>query len=204
MKKIYLNLFICILVCFLSGCSSQMFIESNVSTECVESQLKNQNLIDSGRYYRIYQEDITNVNYDILNANGEVVLSETTDRPLIIKMINDDIIDISIGMGSGITTHKYYSVRHNLFSETFSYVFATSNELIAYIEIPKEQPLNGRKVVVRNAFDKEEFFKEFQLDFSDVDTPVIQASFSDDDSVLQITYLSGSEQVEISKSISIK
>ena len=155
-------------------------------------------IIDSGTYYRIYKGNINQVCYDIYNSDGEIVLSEKTDRPLEINMINDDIIDIKIGMGTGITIHKYYSVGENIFSQQFSYVLSNSDQLIAYIDVPKEKPLENRKVIVQNIFDKSLFYKEFQLDFSNVDTPVIESDFSKDGASLQLTYLSGEEQTQIS------
>lgn len=62
---------------------------------------------------------------------------------------------------------------------------------------PKKS-LENRKVVVQNIFDKSLFYKDFQLDFSNVDTPVIEAIFSKGGASLQLTYLSGGEQTQIS------
>ncbi|MFR6298733.1 MAG: hypothetical protein ACLUML_05835 [Acutalibacteraceae bacterium] len=51
--------------------------------------------------------------------------------------------------------------------------------------------MENRKVVVQNIFDKSLFYEEFKLDFSNVDTPVIEAKFSKDGASLLLTYLSG-------------
>lgn len=80
-------------------------------------------------------------------------------------MISDDTIDIGIGMGTGITIHKYYNANENTFSEEFTNVLTNSDKLIAYIEVSKENPLENRKVVVQNIFDKSLFYEEFKLDF---------------------------------------
>lgn len=189
MKK-YLCLLVCVLFCFISACSPYKNALNN-EPEQIE-------IVDSGTYYRIYKENINQVCYDIYNVEGEIVLSEKTDRPLEINMINDGIIDIEIGMGTGITMHKYYSVGENIFSQKFSYVLSNLDKLIAYIDVPKQKPLENRKVIVQNIFDKSLFYKEFQLDFSNVDTPVIEAEFSKDGASLQLTYLSGEEQTQIS------
>lgn len=184
------------LFCFISACSPY----NNISN----SEPKQMEIIDSGKYYRIYRGSINQVCYDIYNSEGEVVLSEKTDRPLEINMINDDIIDIEIGMGTGIIIHKYYSIGDNIFSQEFPYVLSNLDKLIAYIDVPKEKPLENRKVIVQNIFDKSLFYKEFQLDFSNVDTPVIEAKFSKDGESLQLTYLSGEEQTQISSTYAIK
>lgn len=189
MKK-YLYLLVFALFCFISACSPY----NNISN----SEPKQMEIIDSGTYYRIYKGNITQVCYDIYNLDGEIVLSEKTDRSLKINMINDDIIDIETGMGTGIIIHKYYSVGENIFSQEFQYVLSNSDKLIAYIDAPKEKPLENRKVIVQNIFDKSLFYKEFRLDFSNVDTPAIEAKFSKDGVSLQLTYLSGEEQTQIS------
>ena len=155
-------------------------------------------IIDSGTYYRIYKGNINQVCYDIYNSDGEIVLSEKTDRPLEINMINDDIIDIKIGMGTGITIHKYYDVDENVFSQEFQYVLSNLEQLIAYVDVPKANPLENRKVIVRNIFDKQLFYKEYELDFSYVDTPVIEAKFSRDGAALHLTYLSGEQKTQVS------
>ena len=71
-------------------------------------------------------------------------------------------------------------------------------KLIAYIDVSKDQPMENRKVIVQNIFDKSILYKEFQLDFSDVDTPVTEAKFSKNGAALHLTYLSGEEQTQIS------
>ena len=189
MKK-YLYLLVCVLFCFIFACSTY---NNTVNNESEQTET-----IASGAYYRIYKGNINQVCYNIYNSEGEIVLSEKTDRPLEINMINDDIVDIEIGMGTGITIHKYYGVGENIFSQEFLYVLSNLDQLIAYIDVPKEKPLENRKVIVQNIFNKNLFYKEFQLDFSNVDTPVIEAKFSKDGESLQLTYLSGEEQTQIS------
>ena len=143
------------------------------------------------------------VYYNIYNKKGETVLSEETSRPLKINMINDSIVDIGIGMGTGITVHKYYDANQDLFSQEYTYVVANRNELIAYIAIPEKNPMENRKIVVQNVFDKNLFCKEFPMDFSKVDTPVVKAEFSEDGKSLQITYLSGEEKTEITETLNL-
>lgn len=185
----------------MSACSPYKNALNNEPEQIEINEPEQIEIIDSGTYYRIYRGNIhqvCQVCYDIYNFEGEIVLSEKTDRPLKINMINDDIIDIAIGMGTGITIHKYYSVGENIFSQEFTYVLSNLDNLIAYIDVPKEKPFENRKVVVQNIFDKSLFYKEFQLDFSHVHTPVIEAKFSKDGASLQLTYLSGEKQTQIS------
>lgn len=185
MKK-YLYILLPVFFCFLTACSPY-------------SNLKQTQIIDSGKYYRIYKENDNQVRYEIYNPEGKIALSEKTDRPIEINMISDDTIDIGICMGTGITIHKYYNANENTFSEEFTNVLTNSDKLIAYIEVSKETPLENRKVVVQNIFDKSLFYEEFKLDFSNVDTPVIEAEFSKDGASLLLTYLSGEKQTQTSE-----
>jgi len=189
--KKYLYLFVCVLFCCLSACSPY-------------NDSKQLEIIDSGTYYRIYHEVLTQVRYEIYNREGEVVLSDKTSRPLRINMINDDIIEIRIGAGSGVILRQYYSVSKNVFSQVFQNVFSNSDELIAYITIPKRKTMESRIVVVQNIFDKSLFYKEFQLELSNViGSPITKAEFSKDGTSLQVTYLSGEDQTQVSTTLDL-
>lgn len=160
------------------------------------------NTIEKAQYYSIFKGDNpTEVTYEIYGSDGKTVFSETTDRPLSITIIDENTVDISKGEGTGLTLHKYYSVTQDKFSQEFSYVICSSNDLIAYIDISEESPLKNRKVVVQNIFNEEGFYKEFQLDFSHVDTPVVNGEFNEDCSELNITYLSGGTQTQITEDL---
>ena len=155
------------------------------------------------KYIMALDEGTTSCRCILYNKKGETVLSEETSRPLKINMINDSIVDIGIGMGTGIAVHKYYDANQDLFSQEYTYVVANRNELIAYIAIPEKNPMENRKIVVQNVFDKNLFCKEFPMDFSKVDTPVVKAEFSEDGKSLQITYLSGEEETEITETLNL-
>ena len=76
--------------------------------------------------------------------------------------------------------------------------------MIAYINVPKENSLQDRTIVVQNIFDEEEYFKEFELNLSPADTPVIEGNFNKDMSEINITYLCGESQEEVSQSLNLK
>ena len=196
MKK-YFYLLLSILIVFLSSCNPNNDFSDSSLDSFKESE--GNTIIDSEEFYCIYKNNGTQVYYNIYNKNGEIVLNETTEHPLKINMLSDDIVNIEIGMGTGITTHKYYNIEKNIFSKEFSYVISDFEELVAYIDISKENPLENRRIIVQNIFDDKLFYKEFQLEFSNVDTPVIDSTFSNDGTSLTVTYLSGEKQMEISE-----
>ena len=106
MKK-YLYLLVCIFFCFMSACSPY---KNTVNNEPEQIEI-----IDSGTYYRIYKGNINQVCYDIYNSDGEIVLSEKTDRPLEINMINDYRRDYSISNGASIFNDNFASAREVLY-----------------------------------------------------------------------------------------
>ena len=151
------------------------------------------------KYYKIEKLELTKVRYYIYDSNGNIVLSDETDRPLDISMLGDNIVDICIGMGTGISIHKYYDIENNRFSEEYSYVAASSENLVAYIDTSMEKPLFNRVLVVRDIFDKNIFYKSFVLDFSPtVDDPIVSATFTDGESELEVIYLSERPPVPLS------
>ena len=192
MKRV-LCLIICVVFGFMSACSPYKEINQDKRLE----------ILDSGKYYCIYKENITKVLYVIYNSNGEVVLSEETGRPLKINMLNDDIVDIEIGLGTGLSKHTYYSVSKDVFSQEFTYVLASFHEMISYIDVSFEKPFENRRVIVQNIFDKSLFYEEYQLNFSKIDTPVIQAEFLENATLLQLIYLCGESQVETSITLNL-
>ena len=157
------------------------------------------------QYYKIEEIELTKVRYYIYDSDGNVVLSDETDRPLDISMLGDNIVDICIGMGSGISIHKYYDVQSNRFSEEYTYVAATSGNLVAYIDTSMEDPMTNRVLVVRDIFDKNTFYKSFGLDFSPtVHDPIESASFTDGEAELEVVYLSERPPVSLSITIPIR
>ena len=158
--------------------------------------------VEGTKYYKIEYLLLTTVRYSIYDSNGTVVLCEETDRPLEISMLGEDIVDICIGMGTGINVHKYYDVQNNRFSEEYSYVAASSGNLVAYIE---GNSLSDRELVVRDIFDKNVFYKSFGLDFSPtVHDPIEAAIFTNGEAELNLVYLSERPPVSLSVTLPIR
>ncbi len=170
-----------------------------MATVIIFSSCSQKDVVDSGKNYKIYKTNLTEVNYQIFNNKNEVVLHEQTDRPLKINIIDDGILDIAKGMGTGITVHKYYDTEKDVFSNEFMYVLGAYKNIISYIEISDKMPRENRKIVFRNIFEPEFYREEFVLNFANVDTPVIVANFSEDGKSFTVKYLSGNEQKEVTE-----
>lgn len=199
MKK-YLCLLFCVLLCFLSACSSA----DNFAVDlCKQSNRKE--IIDSGECYRIYKGKLNTEYYEIYNSDGEIVFFEETNRPLSIDMLNSSIVDISVGMGTGITQHTYYNAEQDIFSDDFTYVLCSKDNMIAYVGISMEDSSNNRTLIVQNIFSKDDFYKEFTDVFSKTnrfDLSSVDGEFSDDFSEL-IVYYSDDSEVPISKTFQL-
>ena len=153
------------------------------------------------QYYKIEKKVLTKVRYYIYDSDGNTVLSDETDRPLDISMLGDNIVDICIGMGTGISVHKYYDVQNNRFSEEYTYVAASSGNLVAYID---GDSMQDRRLIVRDIFNKNIFYKSFELDFSQTVYPIESASFTDGEAELDIVYLSERSAVSLSMTLPIR
>ncbi len=152
-------------------------------------------------YYKIEKLELTTVRYTIYDAKGNVVLTEQTDRPLEISMLGEKVVDICIGMGTGLSVHKYYNVEENCFSQEYTYVAAATENLVAYID---GSSLEDRKLVVRDIFDAELFCREFALDFSETMTnPLIEARFTNDEIGLDLAYYTEKTPVKVTQTLPI-
>lgn len=161
--------------------------------------------IESTKYYKIEKLRLTTVRYTVYDSNGSVVLREETDRPLKISMLNESVLDIRIGMGSGIVVHKYYDTQNNRFSEEYDSVAATSGNLVAYIDCSMEDPMKNRRLVIRDIFDKNAFYKTFKPSFApDNPTPVLSAEFTEGEAGLEITYYAEWDWMPVTTLLSVR
>lgn len=192
---------ICIFLLFLTACSVSK--SSNSSIFSRNDSAIERTLIESSDYYKLYDNTLSET-LEIYNNKGELVRTITTEEPISITMLNKSIIDISIGKGTGLTKHTYYSVKLDDFSDDFSYVICASNELIAYIGISKDG-LDNKTLIVQNIFNENRYYKEFIGAFDQVDTYELSSmsgEFSQDFSTLTVHYYMKNQQ-QISKSFNL-
>lgn len=192
---------ICIFLLFLTACSASN--SSNSSIFSRNDAAIERSLIESSDYYKLYDNTLSET-LEIYNSKGELVRTITTEEPISITMLNKSIIDISIGKGTGLTKHTYYSVKLDDFSDDFSYVICASNELIAYVGISKDG-LDNKTLIVQNIFNENRYYKEFIGAFDQVDTYELSSmsgEFSQDFSTLTVHYYLKNQQ-QISKSFNL-
>ena len=199
MKK-YLLIILSVMLCFMTACSNK----NNGDNGQVDNihVTKNQNLNDgkseeqtfpedvqiiiSEKYYKVGRKNF-DFYYHVYSSDGKVVLSGQTDRPLDICMSDNNIVNVSIGMGTGLVSQQYYSIDRDRVSNTYYYVAAYLGECIAYVD---GDTLENRVLKIENVFDKNEFYCEVPFDFALFDTPITKAEFSEDGKSLLVEYYS--------------
>ncbi|MCL2563353.1 MAG: hypothetical protein FWE08_04885 [Oscillospiraceae bacterium] len=179
-KKITLPVFF-IVILILFGCTAN----------------ENETIIENGSNYRIIETDEYSVlRYEIFNNNGEIIRSGTGQRIPSFRSISEDVLEVSVGAGTGTQTVQFYSAKNDIFSEVFDTPIVITNELIGLVRWSDDGVLN---LVVRDIFDTENYYSEFWLkDFSSVANPInalIQVEYLGMGRV-EITYLSGKNFVE--------
>ena len=154
------------------------------------------------KYYEIEHLGLARARYHIYNDNGDLVLTEETDRPLQITAIDRYILEIRIGMGTGISVCRYYDALNDRFSKEYTYVAAATLNFVAYLE---GTSLADRKLVVSDLFDEKVFYKEYSLDFSpNCHTPIQSAEFIAGDCELRLSYLAGAEEQSLDVTLTVR
>jgi len=162
----------------------------------------NEIAIENGYNFRVVRTNEDNENaipefrYEVFNNNGEIVRSGTGWRIPSFININENVLKISIGVGTGTQMVQFYSAKNDMFSEVFDTPIVITNELIGLLRWSDSDELN---LIVRDIFDIEIYYNEFLLEnFSSVANPIdalkgIEYLGNDK---LEVTYLSGEHFVE--------
>lgn len=173
-----------------------LFVLASLGTifTLAQANISDEKMMDSGKNFKVF--DISSNNnpeyrYEIYDNHGNIVKSEIAFRvePKITYSADRTLLSIQIGGGTGVFLTQYYDILKDLFSEIYDSPFAVKNRKVAYMELS-----NGNlELVVRDIFDKSEYYKGFKLNFSPVANPadaIINAKFLGE-STLEVTYLSG-------------
>lgn len=143
-------------------------------------------------HYELQMVGLGKYAYFIYDRDGNVVLSNTINRPVTISKCGDDIIDLCISYGTGTQGHTYYSITKNSLSVKYEFVVANTETLVAFID---GASLAERKLIVKNIFsdvpDEELVYQTFYLDFDvSMVMPIVSAKFLSADS-LELIYYDG-------------
>jgi len=154
-------------------------------------------IIESGLNYRIIkvgkdaENDVPKFRYEVFSNYGRVVREGIGWRVPTFRNINENLLKISIGVGTGIQMVQFYSAKNDAMSEVFNTPILITDELMGLL---RWYDANVITLVVRNIFDKEIYYNEFLLEnFAAVANPadaIIRVEYLGS-GVLEIIYLSG-------------
>ena len=211
MKKILSLLLASTIACSAAACDfarGDDEIETTATEENADATTApNEDLVQpesQGRYHKIETVGLGKQRYTIYTLDGGVALTEETDRPLTISMLGECVVDICIGMGTGIAIHKYYDVTNNRFSQEYSYVAAATEHLVAYIG---GESLNERKLMICDIFEPSNasLYKAYSPDFSPaMHNPIIDARCSEDEAYIDVAYYTERNPIRVTESFSVR
>ena len=194
MKKLisWLLIFIIFSLC---GCSATKTTEEN--TESVSQIESVSEIIEEGKNYKITYNGNFTYSYEIRDNSGTVILSDDNAKKTPhITMIDENTAKLTIQQGTGITTAftTYCNITNGSISESFNAVFDECNGKTVYYEYRESKYY----IIVRDIFDKDVFYKEFEIDddIYAVADAVASADFSQDGKKLTVTYLAGKDYKE--------
>ena len=167
-----------------------------ISQTETEADSSKQEII-SGEYYRVAPLNIGKYRYDIYDEDKNIIdfgiLSGSFPE---FVMLNDEVLKLKKGGGSSVFWCQYYNLKKSIISPKWSYVWCDDgvNNLVAY-------QLDRRRLCIQDIFNKENYYKIIERDFSEVAVPVLEAEILDNGKSLNITYLKGDDMSETSELI---
>ena len=202
-------IFLVSLACIFSACNRTNDAVSNPNpsnSDSVENSgitiddLKNPQVIEDTKFYKILQGEGNFYYYYILDGQNEVVDEMGFYRKAPQLSLVDEIVKvyIQLGTGAGTIRTRYYDTKEGLLSEWFYSVYDEDNRLLVYSD--------HNKLIVQNIFDKSSYYREFQ-NFSkkllETGEPFTNVSFVNDGTELKVTYIT-TDLNEVTETISLK
>lgn len=179
--------------------STQSLTEGN-NPYISADDIKDVETTEETAYYKIVYSDFMYYYY-IFDENHNVVKSDgPLNREPRISMVNDHLIRFTSQSGTGIGTQwgYYYDTKADVFSRIFQSIYDQWDSKVTYVE--------GKKVVVRDIFDKTEYYQEissFKNTFSEVAEPITNVEFVNDGTSIEVSYLVGLDCKEVAETIKL-
>lgn len=149
-------------------------------------------IVEQGKNYVITQSNKSHqYHYKILDNNGKTIEEEDISTYPKIQAVSDSIIEVQTGSGN-VVYRQYFNINDRKKSELFQ------NPIIMdYGKIVYASTRDGKLIlIVQDLFNRSEFYKEFELDFSPVAIPedaIVNVQFIEDGTKLRVKYLSGDD-----------
>ncbi|MDE7198618.1 MAG: hypothetical protein K2O15_07000 [Lachnospiraceae bacterium] len=148
---------------------------------------REETIIEEDKYFRIIDAGEQTYLYLIYNADGKEVKNGVSYRiePWI-HYIDQEILEIHIGVGTETFYCVYYDTTNDRFSEQYESPVAAKYNKVAFLDHREGETI----LIIKDMFDEGNCYQEYFLDFAEMISPVASAEFKDEDTLL-ITYSSG-------------
>ena len=164
---------------------------------------KDHNILIDNKNYIIEQvgsENNPQYSYFIFNNNKKIVENGTVShKPPDIKLVGKTTLELRFHSGTDADLCRYFDVATGKKSQDFWNVRAIKNNLAIYAVLKNDK----FKLVICNVFDKTEYYKTFDRDFSPIATSPIKTAKFISDNQIEVTYFIGKNYKVITEKINL-
>ncbi len=149
----------------------------------------------------ITQQADKTYSYEILDYKGRILeYEDRLTREPKRQMAGEDVVGIVVQTGTGASTNyaRYFDLEDSMLSETFYHVLAAKDGYVVCAEYRDGE----HYIIVRDIFDKQQYYKEYILENASPDTAdvIVNAYFNTKGNV-NVTYLAGDDYTETNYTI---
>ena len=134
--------------------------------------------------------------------SGELLADESVSATsVVLEEYPDNIVQVRVGAGTNAGNYWFYDIENGQVSDTFSNISAIKDRIIAYMDFVDDDV----RLIVRDMFDEEIYYKDFDINFSNLvilESILLDVDFLDNDRI-QVKYLSGTEREEVTETIEL-
>ncbi len=157
---------------------------------------------DIDQLYKIAENGNSTYDYVIKDKNNNVLIKgkDISKEPKV-NILNEDLLSISVQTGTGISTKWtiYCNVNSGKVSDAYYSVLGEVDEKVVFVKYD-----NGNHcVVIRDVFNKEEYFKEVVLEDTSKTTDPVVDFVKIDANKFKIVFLKGEDHTETEKIIEL-
>lgn len=199
-KKVVITGITILIIIILSACIVRYHLNVNSKKTSNSRSTYSSNLSDvitKGKQFKITGDNTNRkYHYYIYDKNYKVVDEGDIERmPPTITYVSGNIMKICFHGGTHADYCKYYNAKSNTFSQEYWYPVIEKNSIIVYFDNDK----NSKKLIIRDIFNKDKYYKEYYVDYSGAYAQVSDAEFINGDTKLKITYLKGEDFKEVTE-----
>ncbi len=142
--------------------------------------------------------------YTVTHKDGNILVTDKTNIQPYINIIDDKVLSVSIQYGTGLSTRDttYYNVDTGDISETYTYILGEYDNKT--IDVDFDSTTDTHKIIVRDIFDKNLYYKETVLPDAEVAADCVVEWEITDDGIANITYLKSKDYIKTNISIDLK